>query len=187
MILIIIDGGPASGKNTLGNLIVDKFHKLGDKSVLLDLDTYVEKINPTWRWEDKQQENIDQLKARDFFANEISKYLEDDYIVIAIGEKILTKTDLFAFLNKLNIISDTYLYHLVIPLTLRKERLQKRGPHSLIDIEKDQNDRNQIKTWPGYIYKNINSPEKDAKKLFEFIKKERGLIKRDNIRLLLNH
>ena len=64
MELILIDGGPASGKNTLGELILYKFQELGEKTVLLDLDTYVEKLNPRWIWESDQQKESDQLNAR---------------------------------------------------------------------------------------------------------------------------
>lgn len=33
MQLILIDGGPASGKNTLGKLLIDEFHRLGNKAI----------------------------------------------------------------------------------------------------------------------------------------------------------
>ena len=176
MKLIIIDGGPASGKNTLGVLLSKKFRKLGSKAMILDLDTYVEQLNPKWIWGNKQQENKDQLKARENFAKDIKKYLQDDFIVIVIGERFLTKNDLSAFLSKLEIICHVYLYHLSIPLSLRKQRLHDRGPHSLIDLKKDQKDRDEVKIWPGYIYENINSPEEDAINLFRLIQNKKGFI-----------
>jgi len=37
MKLILLDGGPACGKNTLGALLVEEFSKKGEKAVLLDL------------------------------------------------------------------------------------------------------------------------------------------------------
>jgi len=176
MNLIIIDGGPASGKNTLGVLLSEKFNKLENKATVLDLNTYVEQLNPKWIWGNKQQENQDQLKARENFVKDIKKYLQDDFIVIVIGERFLTKNDLSVFLNKLGIICHIFLYHLTIPLSLRKQRLHDRGPHSLIDLDKDQKDRDKIKAWPGYTYENINSQEEDALNLFRLIKNEKGLI-----------
>lgn len=181
MKLIIIDGGPASGKNTLGGLLSDKLNKCGTKTVLLDLDTYVEELNPKWIWENEQQKNTDQIKARENFAKDIKKYLQDEFIVIVIGERFLTISDLSVFLNKLEIICQVFLYHLAIPLSLRKQRLYHRGPHSLIDLEKDQKDRDGIKVWPGYIYKNINLPEEDAINLFKLIQNEKGLIDIGNL------
>ena len=179
MKLILIDGGPASGKNTLGALLSEKFNKLGNKATLLDLDTYVEQLNPNWVWENEQQKNSDQLKARENFAKDIRKCLRDDYIIVVIGERFLTKNDLSVFLKKLETVCPVFLYHLTIPLTLRKQRLHDRGPHSLIDLEKDQKDRDEVKAWPGYVYKNINLPQEDATNLFKLIQNQKGLIDRN--------
>lgn len=176
MKLILIDGGPASGKNTLGVLLAQKFNKFGTKAVLLDLDTYVEELNPKWIWENEQIKNTDQQKARENFAKDIKKYLQDDLTVIIIGERFLTISDLSVFFNKLEIVCQVFLYHLDIPLSLRKQRLHDRGPHSLIDLEKDQKDRDEVKVWPGHIYKNINLPKEDAINLFKLIQNEKGLI-----------
>lgn len=180
MKLILIDGGPASGKNTLGSLLVEEFQRLGNKVILLDLDTYVEKINPTWVWNNNLAEGRDQLKARENFIIEMNKYLQENYTIIVIGEQFLTKDDLSVFLRKMKIPCTVYLYHLSIAFSLRKERLHKRGPHSLIDLAKDQKDRDAIKIWPGYVYKNINSPEVDAKNLMKLIQDGRGIIDIDN-------
>lgn len=141
MKLIIIDGGPASGKNTLGVLLAEKFNNLGTKAILLDLDTYVEELNPEWLWENEQIKNMGKLKTRENFAKDIRKYLQDDFTVIVIGERFLTISDLSVFFNKLEIVCQVFLYHLDIPLSLRKQRLHDRGPRSLIDLEKDQKDR----------------------------------------------
>ena len=72
------------------------------------------------------------------------------------------------------------LYHLSVPITLRKQRLEQRGPHSLIDLDKDQKDRDAITTWPGYIYQNINSAESDAKELMRLIEANEGLVNINN-------
>jgi len=176
MKLIIIDGGPASGKNTLGVLLLERFRRLGNKAVLLDLDTYVEKLNPKWIWNSKKLESKDQLKARENFARDIKKYLRDSFDVIMIGEKFLSKDYLFDFLNKLRVDCNVYLYHLIIPLSIRIQRLKDRGPHSLIDLDKDQKERDAVRDWPGYIYENLNSPEDDALNLFTLIQNKKGLI-----------
>jgi len=88
----------------------------------------------------------------------------------------LTKNDLSAFLNRIEIIYSVYLYHLSIPLSLRKQRLYNRGPSSLIDLEKDQKDRDEVKVWLGYVYENVNSPEEDSLNLYRLIQNEKGLI-----------
>jgi len=59
MKLILFDGGPASGKNSLGFILVQKFQKVGSKAILLDLDVYVEKYNPFWVWESKKKQEED--------------------------------------------------------------------------------------------------------------------------------
>jgi uridine kinase len=64
MKLILIDGGPASGKNTLGDLVVKEFNNFKENAVLLDLDTYIEKFNPKWIWTDEKQKEKDQQNAR---------------------------------------------------------------------------------------------------------------------------
>ncbi len=176
MKLILIDGGPASGKNTLGTVLIDKFHKLGDKALLLDLDCYVEEFNPKWIWESEQQKAKDQLSARINYAKDIDKYLQDNFTVIAIGERFLRRDDIVRFIGKLKIMCPVYLYHLSTPFVLREQRLHQRGPHSLIDLEKDQKDRDAVKTWPGYIYENINSPKEDAENLYKLIQDKKGLL-----------
>jgi len=176
MKLILFDGGPASGKNTLGILLVQEFQKRGNKAILLDLDVYVEELNPSWIWKSKQKEEKDQQKARENFARDINKYLQEDYIVIAFGERFFTKEGIANFINKLKIISPTYLYHLNIPFSLRAQRLDKRGPHSKINLEKDQRDRDSNVKWYGYIYENVNSARIDARNLFKLIQDNQGLL-----------
>lgn len=176
MKLILIDGGPASGKNTLGTLLVEKLKTTGENVILLDLDSYVERINPSWIWSNKDQERQDQLKARENFAKEIDDILQKDAKIIVIGERFLNKDDVTAFLKRLNTICPTFLFHLSIPIEIRKSRLEKRGPHSLIDLEKDQKDRDNIKVWPGYVYKNINLPEIDANNIMKLIQDGKGMI-----------
>ncbi len=175
MKLILLDGGPASGKNTLGALLVRKLQDHGDKAMLLDLDTYIEQLNPTWIWNDKAKEENDQRNARANFAEAIDNYLRQKYIVIAIGERFLTKENIDNFIDKLKTSTLVYLYHLSIPFSMRMERLRKRGPHSLIDLAKDQKDRDSNLKWYGYIYKNVNSEEIDAQNLFKLIQGNKGL------------
>ena len=174
--LILIDGGPASGKNTLGILLLQDFQKRGIKAILLDLDVNVEEINPSWIWKSKQEEGKDQQKARENYIRGINKYLQQDYIVIAIGERFLTKENIAIFINKLTVNCSIYLYHLSIPFPLRTRRLDERGPHSIIDLNKDQRERDSIKTWYGYVYENINSPIEDAKNMMRLIQNNEGLL-----------
>jgi hypothetical protein len=176
MKLILIDGGPASGKNTLGELLVTKLQEYGGKAILLDLDAYVERYKPDWAWENKEQEEQDQLKARIDFYNEINKYLQEGWDVIAIGERLLTRQDVDNFISKITSNCSVYLFHLTVQFTIREHRLHSRGPHSLIDLEKDQKDRDVIKEWPGYVYENIHSPEEDANNLFLLIQQNKGLV-----------
>lgn len=176
MKLIFIDGGPASGKNTLGELLVTKFQELGGKAILLDLDGYVEHYKPDWIWDNKEQEEKDQIKARIDFYNEIDKYLRDGWDVIAIGESLLTMNSVVTLTSKITSDCKIYLYHLNVPFPVREQRLHSRGPHSLIDLPKDQKDRDAVEEWPGYVYKNINSPEEDANYLFRLIQQGKGLI-----------
>lgn len=176
MKLILIDGGPASGKNTLGELLVGKLSGLGEKAVLLDLDTYVEKLNPKWVWDNEQKKEKDQLQARVDISKDIDKYLLDDFTIIVIGERFLSKDDVLHFLKRLKVTPPVYLYHLNTPFALRQRRLHERGPHSLIDLEKDQKDRDAVTEWPGYIYENIHSPEEDASQLLSFIQEGKGAL-----------
>src|SRR3989338_10690083 len=95
--LILIDGGPASGKNTLCEFLIQSFNNSGDKARLLDLDEYIEQFNPTWIWKDEAQKSQDQLNARVNIAKDIDKYLQQGYMVIVIGERFLTKDDVAHF------------------------------------------------------------------------------------------
>ncbi len=176
MKLVLIDGGPASGKNTLGVLLVQALEKQDSKAILFDLDTYVEKINPTWTWEEERIKNMDLENARVNFAKDIDKYLQLDFEVITIGERFLTKADVANFISRLKSSSPTYLYHLSVPFSLRTQRLRERGPHSLIDLDKDQRDRDSNIKWYGYIYENMNSPEKDAVNIMKLIQNNKGLL-----------
>lgn len=176
MKLILLDGGPASGKNTFGTLLVQKFMKVGNQAVLLDLDTYVERLNPTWIWKNKEKEEKDQKEGRINFARDITKYLLKDYIIIAFGERFLTKENISNFIKKIKIACPIYLYHLSIPFSLRIRRLHERGPHSLIDLEADQKDRDLNPKWYGYVYENINSPQQDSENIYSFVKNNKGLL-----------
>ena len=169
MKLIIFDGGPASGKSTLGALLTEKFCELGNKAILLDLDTYVEELNPKWIWTDNEKKKEDLLKARHDYLEDIRKYLQNDFIVIAIGERFS------AFLNGLTIINSVYLFHLRIPFSLRNQRMRNRG-QPLIDLGKDQKDRDEVKVLPGYLYENVNSPEEDMLNLLRLIQTDQGLV-----------
>lgn len=174
MELILIDGGPASGKNTLGSLLIDKFREDGRKAILLDLDSYVERFNPRWIWNNEEQKEKDQLAARARFAEDITAYLKDQYVVLAIGERLLTTQDVATFMGRIRADPTTLLYHLSVPFALRRERLHARGPHTLIDLDKDQQDRDAIKNWLGYVYHNVHTPSRDAEELYELIKKKKG-------------
>jgi len=177
MKLILIDGGPASGKNTLGTLLVQKLTGPNDEFILLDLDVYVERINPSWIWDDRQTEKTDQQKARKDFAQDIDKYLQQGISVIAIGERFLTKEDIVDFIQRLKVVCSTYyLYHLSPPFELRKRRLEQRGPSLLIDLDKDQSERDSNAKWYGYVYENINSPVEDAENMMGLIQNNRGII-----------
>lgn len=177
MKLILLDGGPASGKNTLGMLLIQDFQKRSDQAILLDLDTYVEELNPTWVWTNKQKEEEDQQKARVNFASGIDRYLQENYVVIAIGKRFLTREDITTFINRLKITTSIYLYHLSTPFFLRRQRLHERGPHSLINLEKDQQERDSNPKWYGCVYENTNSPTQDARNIFKLIQDNKGLIK----------
>lgn len=176
MKLILIDGGPASGKNTLGEMLVADFRATGEKSILLDHDIYVEKLCPTWVWTSNEQKESDLLNARTNFIEDINKYLQQGFTVIAFGVRFLTSNDMTIYTSKLVEKCPVYLYHLSVPIALRRQRLDQRGPHSVIDLDKDQKDRDAITVWPGYVYQNINSPESDAKELMKLIQANKGLI-----------
>jgi thymidylate kinase len=176
MKLILIDGGPASGKNTLGELLVELFQRSANKAILLDLDTYVEQLNPTWVWSNETKKAKDLKDARINFAHKIDQSLSERYVVVAIGERFMTKKNIRDLTDKLAVSCPIYLYHLSVPLELRRERLHKRGPHSLINLDKDQKDRDLNPKWYGLIYSNINSTEKDATQLFNLVKDGLGNI-----------
>ena len=174
--LILIDGGPASGKNTLGDLLVIKFSNQGQQTILLDLDTYVERYNPKWIWSDDKSRENDFKEARIDFKKDIVFNLEKNENVIVIGERFLTINDIHSFVSAISVDCDVYIYHLSVPFEIREQRLHLRGPHTLIDLPKDQKERNAIKNWPGYVYENINSPEEDAESLMQLIMKGCGLL-----------
>lgn len=176
MKLIILDGGPASGKNTLGSLLVKLMIDQGEKAILLDLDSYVEKYNPKWIWDSKETKEKDQRQARIDFGKSVSKHLNEQQTVIAICERILTRTDLDRFMEMITVSTPVYLFHLSIPLSLRRQRLVDRGPHSLIDLDIDQRDRDEIPYWPGCVYENISTPKIDAANLLKLIQENKGLI-----------
>jgi shikimate kinase len=176
MKLILLEGGPASGKNTLGEKLVECYKIKGEKSVLLDHDTYVEELCPNWTWPDQWQREKDLLKARTNHVNDINKYLVERFFVLAIGGVWLTNDDVKKYTSNLEVRAQVFLFHLSIPLELRKQRLEQRGPAPLINLEKDQKERDSILSWPGHIYQNINTPEIDAINLMNLISDGTGLI-----------
>jgi len=111
MKLILIDAGPAAGKNTLGELVVKQLKDSGENAILLDLDRYTEQFNPTWIWNNEEEKKSDQLKALINNAKDIDKYLRKEFIVIVIGERFLTKQNIDIFLKRIEIKAPVYLYH----------------------------------------------------------------------------
>lgn len=99
---------------------------------------------------------------------------------MAIRERLLTNKDIANLISRVTTNCSTYLYHLSVSFAIRQKRLHSRGPYSLIDLEKDQKDRGAIKKWPGYVYKNIGTPEKDANNLLILIQQDKGLYDRNS-------
>lgn len=177
MTLIFIDGGPAAGKNTLGELLISNFSLLaGKKSVLLDMGRYIEHYCPKWVWNDPQREISDRLQAEIDMAKDIDESLQRKLITLVIGVRILNKESLTVFMKKIKTSCPVHLYHLVVPFELREQRLHQRGPHSIIDLAKDQKDRDAVSCWPGFVYNNVNTPVIDASALMEIILNGDGLI-----------
>src|SRR3989344_150940 len=173
MKLIIIDGSPASGKTTLGKLLVEELGARGDKARFLDWDDYVEAVNPTWVWDNKQNEERDKGIAGASLANDTDKYLKQNFIVITVGT-FLIKRDLIRYLSNLKTNIPVYLYHLNVSLSLRRKRNHKIEYNPLLDLEKDQRERDAIKKWYGHVYENINSPKEDAKNLLKLVRNNQG-------------
>ena len=176
MKLILLEGGPAAGGNTLGERLVEGFRIQGEKSVLLDHDAYVEELCPNWIWPSQQQKEKDLSKARANHLNDINKYLAERFFVLAIGGVWLTNDDVRRYTSRLEVKTSVYLFHLNTPLSIRKQRLELRGPAPLIDLDKDQKERDQISSWPGHIYHNTNTPEMDAINLMKLINNGKGLV-----------
>ncbi len=176
MKLILLEGGPASGKNTLGERLVEGFRVQGEKSVLLDHDTYVDELCPNWIWPSQQQKEKDLSKARANHLNDINKYLVERFFVLAIGGIWLTNDDVRRYTSKLEVKTSVYLFHLSIPMNIRRQRLELRGPAPPIDLDKHQEERDEISSWPGYIYHNTHTPETDASNLMRLINGGTGLV-----------
>jgi adenylylsulfate kinase-like enzyme len=176
MKLILLEGGPASGKNALGEKLAEGFRTQGEKSVLLDHDTYVEELCPNWIWLSQQQKEKDLLKARLNHLNDINKYLVEGFVVLAIGGIWLTNDDVRKYTSNLEVKTPVFLFHLNAPLIIRKQREQQRGHNPVIDLDKEQKERDKISSWPGYIYPNVNTPEIDAINLLKLINDGKGLV-----------
>jgi adenylylsulfate kinase-like enzyme len=176
MKLILLEGGPVSGKNTLGEKLVEGFKMQGKKSILLDHDTYVEQLCPNWIWPNKEQQEKDLSRARVNHLHDINKYLAKKFVVLAIGGVWLTNDDVRKYTSKLEVKTPVYLFHLNTPLKIRKQREEQRGHSLMIDLEKDQKQRDEILSWPGYIYHNTKTIETDAMNLLKLISDRIGLI-----------
>jgi adenylylsulfate kinase-like enzyme len=176
MKLILLEGGPASGKNTLGEKLVEGFNIQGEKSVLLDHDTYIEELSPNWIWPNEEQKEKDLSIARVNLLHDINKYLAKQFVVLAIGGVWLTNDDVRKYTRKLVVKTPVYLFHLNTPLKMRKQREEQRGHSLLIDLEKDQKERDEILSWPGYVYHNTKTAETDAMNLMKLINERIGLI-----------
>ncbi len=85
MKLILLEGSPASGKNTLGEIIVESYKAQREKVVLLDHDIYIDGLFPGWLRMSQQQKEREIIKARNKHLNEINKYLVEGFVVLAIG------------------------------------------------------------------------------------------------------
>jgi hypothetical protein len=129
-----------------------------------------------WIWDNEEQRKKNRGAARTNIAQDVEKYLKDNFAVIVIGIRFLTVENIGDFMGLIAVKCPVHLYHLSVPFALREQRLNQRGAHALIDLPRDQKDRDAIKEWLGYRFENINSPEIDAENLMALIRNDKGLI-----------
>lgn len=176
MKLILLEGGPASGKSTLGEMLVTQFRERGEKSVLLDHDTYVEELRPDWTWPDEASKKKDLAIAKEKHIREINRYLAERYTVLATGGVWVTSDDVHEYTVMLAGVVSVHLFHLNVPLNVRKQRFTGRGVAPQVNMDKDQKQRDRITSWPGHVYENTRTPEKDAANLMDLIDAGTGCI-----------
>lgn len=176
MKLILLEGGPASGKTTLGEKLVERFQAQGENSVLLDHDTYVEELCPDWTWPDEALKENDLARARAGHLKDINRYLAKNFVVVATGGLWLTAQDVSEYTSRLEVKTPVYLFHLDAPLDVRKQRLVRRGPAPRVNLDKDQEVRDAITSRPGHVYRNTAAPEREAANLMRLISAGAGLI-----------
>jgi len=176
MRLIFLEGSPASGKSTLGEKLVEGYKAMGRKAVLLDHDIYIDGLFPGWFQMSQQQKESEIIKARNKHLDDINKHLLEGFVFVAIGGIWLTNDDVTKYTNNLKVKTQVFLFHLDAPLEVQKRREVQRGHNPMIDLDQWQKERDQISSWPGYIYPNVNTPEIDAINLMKLINDERGVV-----------
>lgn len=176
MKVIILNGLIASGKTTLGKLLADHFHNHDERAIFYDLDDLVEKRNSNFKWESKDAQTRDWLKARKELADLTNESVKQGNNVVVVGP-FFQRDEISGFVKYLNPTSEVYLYTLIIPLDerLRRNSLRKwSNPEE--DLKVQQNTYEKLTERFGHDIENIGVEEESLERIINAVNQSLGRI-----------
>lgn len=176
-IVIILNGAVSSGKTTIGKLLVDESKKQGDDSIFFDLDDFVEKRSPEFKWDTTDERLKDWLDARKELADITNQQLAKSKTIVVVGS-FFTKEEIEGFTKYLTQNTKVYLYNLIVPLEerLKRNRLRKySNPDE--DIAAQQKEIDNITKKFGIEINNFRDQHQTVSNILEFAKDNIGLFR----------
>ncbi len=135
--ILIINGLIASGKNTIGRLLTEKFTGQNIRAIFYDIDEEVKRLNPQNYWENDQEELTTWLSARKNYAEAANIYKGD---IVVVAGPFFTRDEIVGYCDYIHPDTQVFLYTLSTTLNTRLERNKYRAvandPKDILEQEK---------------------------------------------------
>jgi thymidylate kinase len=179
--IIMINGLIASGKNTIGELLVKHFNENGTTAEFYDIDKAVEEINPTNTWGNEEDTLKVWLQARKNYAEKANN--SESEVIVVVGP-FFSKAEIKGYIDYIDKEIPLYLFMLDTPVDIRIERNKHRSrSNDPKDITDQEASYQKIKdSLYGGMVKNDGPMEETIKQITEQIDADQGKLNRDDFK-----
>lgn len=179
--VLIINGLIASGKNTIGQLLTQRFNDEHIRAMFYDIDEEVSRLNPKNYWENDQEELSTWLSARKNYAEAANTYKGD---IVVIAGPFFTKDELAGYIDYITDSTQVFLFTLSTTLATRLERNRNRpSPNEPKDILEQEKIFQNLQEPPyGEMVDNNTDSTTTIDTIMELFSKNQGLLDKGGLR-----
>ncbi len=179
MQIILINGLIASGKTTLGKLLVDEFTKKRIRASFIDIDDEVLQINSNFLWDNVVNKRKDWLKARRSAAIKANVNQRQGIITVIAGP-FFQRDEISGFVSFLKDDPVTFLFNLHLSLKVRLHRDKKRlHTNDIATLKEQEQSFELLEERYGFDINNQNSTEEALKQIQCALAEDRGKLQLD--------